>query len=478
MPKEDYRHKIITDPVHGDIGLSKLETKLINTKIFQRLRHINQLGLTSLVYPNASHSRFVHSLGVFHIMSRSIKMFQERGVIKANAARIMRIAALLHDIGHYPYSHLIESIDAEVSRRTLIVPKGNGEKESNPLPAAKYAKHEKLSSLIVKENKEIKKFLKDERHIIAAIIKGEQVEDILVNLPKLLKSTLDVDRMDYLARDSLNTGVPYGQADINYILNNLELTGEFELVINPKAKAAVEHFVIGRYFMYKNVYQHHTTVAFEGLLRNILYIFRHEGIIYPPEEIEGMIFENNPKFFDFHDGYIEALIKRYAKPSTRLNSYKELPVLCRALRHRIPPKMIKEVAILRILRDDEHTRPRKEVDNQFFGRSTEAIIKFLCEEFGISRQQVFFEIQPITFEALGPTIPLSQIGDIDKDEKRDLVNVRESDGSIHPLVEYEDSILKVLSQYKHETRRLFVVDIDNKKRDTIRKKLSDWLVSS
>jgi len=101
---ENFRFKVICDPVHGDIGLSELECQLIDTRSFQRLRRLRQLGLASLVYPNATHTRFAHSLGVFRIMGQVIDFLLNKGKFKEEDRRKMRLAALLHDIGHYPYS--------------------------------------------------------------------------------------------------------------------------------------------------------------------------------------------------------------------------------------------------------------------------------------------------------------------------------------------------------------------------------------
>ena len=118
---EEFRHKIIIDPVHGDIGLSKLETELIDTPTFQRLRRIKQLGFAYTVYPNARHSRFEHSLGVMHIMGRILESLRSKDndAISDEHVRKLRIAALLHDIGHYPYSHLMEKIDWDSAQKYM-----------------------------------------------------------------------------------------------------------------------------------------------------------------------------------------------------------------------------------------------------------------------------------------------------------------------------------------------------------------------
>ena len=105
-------NKIIVDSVHGDIRLTEIERKVVDTAPFQRLRRIKQLGMGHLTYPNATHTRFAHSLGVFHVTSRVLKIAQENGrKFKDDEIENLRLAALLHDIGHYPYSHLLETID-------------------------------------------------------------------------------------------------------------------------------------------------------------------------------------------------------------------------------------------------------------------------------------------------------------------------------------------------------------------------------
>ncbi len=121
-----YQHKVICDPVHGHIGISRTEQELIDTPSFQRLRNLKQLGLASLVYPNATHSRFAHSLGVFHIMGRIIDLLLRRDILSNGDRKKLRLAALLHDIGHYPYSHLFELLDKDKYRPRYLIDSSAG----------------------------------------------------------------------------------------------------------------------------------------------------------------------------------------------------------------------------------------------------------------------------------------------------------------------------------------------------------------
>src|ERR1700732_4760488 len=145
---DEYRHKVIVDPVHGDIGVSALEQRLIDSPTFQRLRKLHQLGLASLVYPNASHTRFAHSLGVFRIMSRVIDLLVEKGRFTAEDRPKMRIAALLHDIGHYPYSHLMEYVDRDKHRPSYLSKPKSG-KSTFQGKTSRYPDHERIGQLAI-----------------------------------------------------------------------------------------------------------------------------------------------------------------------------------------------------------------------------------------------------------------------------------------------------------------------------------------
>jgi HD superfamily phosphohydrolase len=342
---EDFRHKIIIDPVHGDIGLSKLETELIDTPTFQRLRHIKQLGFAYTVYPNARHSRFEHSLGVMYIMSRILESFRSKNKkdVPDEDFRKLRIAALLHDIGHYPYSHLMEKIDWDTAQK-YITKKGQDNKEEIS-PIKEYPKHGKLGEIVITKRKDIKEKLETNGIVpeeIAALIKGQRVGMVV---PNLLNASLDVDRLDYLVRDSLNTGLPYGKVDLNYIVNNLELTGEKEkeVVVRAKAKSSIEHMLIGRYFMFNTVYMHKTVFAFEEIIRKIVLKLWENGDIYKSgEEIEAMVSADSEEFLSFHDGYLDNLINKYAKDTAENN----IGILCRAVILRKPPKLVYEISEL------------------------------------------------------------------------------------------------------------------------------------
>ncbi|SDA41148.1 HD domain-containing protein [Methanobrevibacter millerae] len=227
------KRKFIRDSVYGDISLSKFETQVMDMPQFQRIRRIKQLGLISLIYPGANHTRFEHCIGTMNLAS---KLGNELD-LSEDEVDLVRISGLLHDIGHGPFSHVSEGV--------LSFP------------------HEKLTEYVIEKTS--MHDLLDERFNtkdIIEIIHGEG------HLGPIISGELDVDRMDYLLRDSHNTGVAYGVIDYERIISNLQLNDG--LVLDIKGVQAAEGALVSRYFMYPSVYQHHTTRIVNSMFRRAL----------------------------------------------------------------------------------------------------------------------------------------------------------------------------------------------------------------
>ena len=241
--------KIIRDTIHGDIILDDDEVRIIDTKEFQRLRRIKQLGLTYLTYPSANHTRFEHSLGTMYIANNICEKLNLDEYIK----RHVRLAALLHDLGHCPLSHTSEEILVKFFGK----------------------KHEDLTIYKI-ENSEIKDLIKEryEYDRIVKILKGEDT------FSGIISGTIDSDRLDYILRDSYHTGVAYGVIDLSRIINNVETCDkESGMIFDIKSKAAIEGFLIARYLMNVSVYYHHTTRIAERMLLKAIEINIDEGNI-------------------------------------------------------------------------------------------------------------------------------------------------------------------------------------------------------
>jgi hypothetical protein len=235
------KKKIVNDPVYGFINISyPLAFDIIEHPFFQRLRHIRQLGLTYLVYPGANHTRFQHALGAMHLMELAIDVLRAKGHnISTEEAEAATAAILLHDIGHGPFSHSLEySIAHGISHESIGL------------------------SLINNLNSQL-----DGRLSLAmAIFEGTYYKKFL---HQLVSSQLDVDRMDYLRRDSFFTGVTEGAIGSDRIIKMLNVVDD-NLVVDAKGIYSIEKFIIARRLMYWQVYLHKTVVSAEKLLTQLL----------------------------------------------------------------------------------------------------------------------------------------------------------------------------------------------------------------
>ena len=249
------------DPIHGFIKLSEKERDLIDTKVFQRLRRIRQLAMTFLVYPGAGHTRFDHSIGVMHIASRICTKLQELYPEKIGTEDIdrVRLAALLHDVGHGPFSHVSEYLlDAYALDRADM---GHTREKI----------HEKITVDIIRTDPEIREILsEDECDFIAGMIQGQDMQDWQRDI---VSSELDADKMDYLLRDSYFAGVKYGIYDLEKIIESCLIEvdkTETSLAISSKGIYALEQLLLARYHMTQQVYWHRVSlISNEMIIRGI-----------------------------------------------------------------------------------------------------------------------------------------------------------------------------------------------------------------
>lgn len=232
---------VFNDPIYGFIGTpNELIFSLISHPYFQRLRRISQMGLSYLVYPGAHHTRFHHALGSMHLMTKAIQVLKLKNVeITPEEERGLLCAILLHDIGHGPFSHALEGF------------------------VAKEISHEQISlNFMMKLNKEFDGQL----DIAIAIFQGDYLKPFL---NQLVSSQLDMDRLDYLKRDSFYSGVTEGNINSERLISMLNVV-DGNLVVEEKAIYAVEKFLMARRFMYWQVYLHKTGLVAEQLLVRIM----------------------------------------------------------------------------------------------------------------------------------------------------------------------------------------------------------------
>ena len=249
------------DPIHGFIKLSEKEKNLIDTQVFQRLRRIRQLAMTFLVYPGAVHTRFDHSIGVMHVAGQICTKLRELNSTKICDEDIdrVRLAALLHDVGHGPFSHVSEYLlDAYALDRTDM---GHMREKI----------HEKVTVDIVRTDPEIRDILSEEEcDFVADMIQGQDTQDWQRDI---VSSELDADKMDYLLRDSYFTGVKYGIYDLEKIIESCLIEvdkTETSLAISSKGIYALEQLLLARYHMTQQVYWHRVSlISNEMIIRGI-----------------------------------------------------------------------------------------------------------------------------------------------------------------------------------------------------------------
>ena len=236
-----YERKIINDPVFGFINIPKgLLYDIVRHPLLQRLTRIKQVGLSSVVYPGAQHTRFQHSLGAFYLMSEAITQLASKGnFIFDSEAEAVQAAILLHDIGHGPFSHVLED--------TIV----------------KGIPHEEISLMLMERmNKEVNGQLS----LAIQIFKDEYPKRFL---HQLVSGQLDMDRLDYLRRDSFYTGVTEGNIGSARIIKMLDVADD-RLVVESKGIYSIENFLMARRLMYWQVYLHKTSVAYEKMLISTL----------------------------------------------------------------------------------------------------------------------------------------------------------------------------------------------------------------
>jgi uncharacterized protein len=255
------RFEILRDPVWNNIRVDELTLDLVDTDVFQRLRYVRQLGWTYLVYPGATHSRFEHALGTHHLSRRTLALLceaEDATSISEVEQAIVRSAALLHDVGHYPFSHALEEIGAlhhEDVARPLITQGA-------------------IASLLSSRLGD------DAPARVFDLIRGQSKSA----LQGLISGSLDLDKIEYLKRDAFMCGVPYGEIDVDRLTNALVLvddpaTGRSAIGVQEKALSALESLLFAKYQMYRNVYWHHAVRSATAMYKRLVEDAIQAGIV-------------------------------------------------------------------------------------------------------------------------------------------------------------------------------------------------------
>lgn len=276
----------IRDPIHGSIYFSDPEVAILESVEYQRLRAIKQLGFAEFSFPGATHNRFLHSVGVSHVASQIFdQIFRAypftKPAVKNRYRQIVRLASLLHDIGHGPLSHTTEQVMPIVSDLQIDLYKQQGfdqkRRANHEDYTIKFILDSSIGKIISAQFNDIEPI-----HVVALIDRGVKLSDnVFVDggidfrpvLSQIVSSELDADRMDYLERDSYFCGINYGKIDRDWLIQNLTFhveQGKAYYALNRRALYAFDDFLISRHHMHLMVYFHHKSIIFEEMLNRYL----------------------------------------------------------------------------------------------------------------------------------------------------------------------------------------------------------------
>lgn len=366
VPKPRHQGAVIFDVMYGFIPVTEWEEAIINSPFFQRLRWIKQLGFSNYIFPGAEHNRFAHVIGVMHSMDEMIRslginasdeeLYSKKSLSpEAILHKSLRVSALLHDIGTFPFSHAIEY---------AYLRHGNPQSSSRQMKSL-HNNHEHLGAFIIKNTDYpggLTRILNDaglDVQLISNIIKGDSPY-LIAN--QLMHSDLDADRMDYLLRDAHYTGIQYGKFDREYLMANLTpyytKNGELNFGISDKAQHALEDFLIARFSWYSQVIKNPASAKFDIMASHLTQSLLEQNHLYHFPDLLTMIEKRDERFFWWNDLYFMQVLQQM-RFTNALKNPKDTQ-LCEMLLYRKAPKTIRHPLFQhRILRDDGTSKAKE-----------------------------------------------------------------------------------------------------------------------
>jgi HD superfamily phosphohydrolase len=453
MSQLNYRR--VFDNIHGYIQLTRAEQRVMETAYYQRLRWIRQLGFTFYVYPGATHTRFAHALGVMHVMDKLLysigkgvsehRLYNPRIHDKDTMFhRSMRMSAMLHDIGTFPFSHTVEL--AYINHWKKQRAHGKGRFPAN---------HETLGSHIILNTDfpgGITHILLDEGYDpqeIADVVAGKS-KNPLAN--QLLHSDLDADRMDYLLRDAHHTGVKLGLFDLQILIGNMvceSFNGKEILCIKEDAINWVEYFLMCRYSWYSQIINDGTGYKFDLLAATIYEYFLENGLAYSFDQLIQQVSQNPHEYFTFNDSYYMSKLHEYLAGRITHPVIRELSEM---LAQRVAPKQIKIPPV-------EPTLVQSAKHRQELIREVQQSMNWLREKLTEINPSAWMitdiPSKDVMFTKNHDTIR-TESGSNSGLSLRDPVKVLGRNNEPKLLIDVSNSIMKILSQYRNFIPRIYV----------------------
>jgi len=384
--------KRIADQINGTVRLTEVEYELIGTGAFLRLKDVKQLGLAHFVFPGADYSRLSHSIGTCHIAGSMLQSLKDHGEdISDDVMQATRIAALFHDLGHYPFSHATEDALFEWHRARLV----------RAQDATVPYKHDELGARIVETDVNIREIL--ERYSIDA----DLVTKIMLGkadpayLSHIVSSELDADRLDYLRRTAANAGLPYGAPDLDYLVENLDVDEESKrLCVRDQAIGSADHFLLCRYFDYRQIVFQKAVVGFEEVLKSVFHaLIEKEALPLSREAVERGIEDGT--WNDIDDAFAIRAMRNLRSSGVDEVTAQRLDCILK----RRPPKLVWETEYV----DERRPERIEDFDRRF--SDVRKIVAELSKKFGIPETlwYAWSEARPLT--NLASNVPLGEIDD-------------------------------------------------------------------
>lgn len=447
--------RTIYDNLHGHITLNKVESRILETPYYQRLRWIRQLGFSFYIFPGATHTRHAHALGVLHVMHRVLhgiglaspdeKFFDPLARDETTIFhRTMRLAAMLHDIGTLPFSHTIE-----------LAYINHWKEQQRHKPSKRVANHEVLGSHIILNTDfegGITRILKEEGIDpveLSKVIAGESNSPVA---NQLMHSDIDADRMDYLLRDAYFTGVKLGLYDIDFLIRSMtvcEKNKNLYLCMREESLTTVDSFLVSRYFWYSQIISDGTSYKFDLIAAKIYQYFLENGLAHSFDHLMDTTSQNPNEYFTFNDSYFLAKLHEYLAGRITHPMIRELSEM---LANRIAPSQIKAGPVKpTLVQSDEH---RKDLVQQ----TTKAAAWLENELHEIDDQAwMIFDI---------PSKDVQFTKNLDRCQRdakgaelytlRDSAKILTRENDLKLLVEVPNSLMSILSQYRNFLPRIYV----------------------
>lgn len=449
--------KTITDPLYGNIQLTRLESALVSSRAFQRLHNVKQLGLGHLVFPSAGYSRFAHSIGacvnadriLTAIETNSAKRFDDK------ERQAFRIAGLVHDLGHYPFSHTTEHAVKRYYREELF--RRNDDAQPGLFPAAShtekapsYLDHEDAGKLIFRDDGEIKRAFEEAGNGLSqGDVELAYLDD---KLSTLVSSDLDCDRMDYLQRTSHHSGAPYGAVDVDFLVSKATIDAEGRFCFHNKATRAADHLLMSRFYDFMQIPFHKTVASLEWSLEESILHLLKLGIVQMSESaMQQMIADGSWVYFD--DARMIEMMRRAAHDGTSED--------CVALDH------LRAVLDRRPAKCIHFWEALVDAGNQEQDAKEQLLhlkVKSVSTELGIDPRRFHVWKVPFKLAKAGPILQRRPTAEMEasEEEAQQLIQIlQRSTGTAKPLIDLPNTVSHHLSKLKYQVLRVYYLPAAN-----------------